>query len=136
MNGELPPPVPLSDDDLISVPEQVVEQIIPPPSEFSGDERRSHIGGPTSIDEVELRNRGPGSERHSGVSDWREVRVSDLFPAGFDFAADCLDGLHSPSPENLQCLGQQVRVRVCSTSLCSSSLLLISFVVWCKNSPI
>ena len=104
MNGELPPPIPMSEDDLISgAPSGSNEPIIPPPREFLG-------GSVSSMDEQHPRgedNLGPppkymyenrpssvGSSTHNHTSpqhqkqrgrdqippEGREVCMFDLFP--------------------------------------------------------
>ena len=77
--------------DFITAP----EQIIPPPPEFSGEERRSSYPSArypfSQLDEMNVRMRSP---ERLGVADRREVRTSDLFPSDLDLT----DGLGS-SPE-------------------------------------
>ena len=83
------------------------DQIIPPPPEFSGEERRSSYPSArypfAQLDEINVRMRSP---ERLGVSDRREVRTSDLFPSDLDLT----DGQESsPEPRSSQhVLGQQV----------------------------
>ena len=110
VNG-LPPPDPFEplepqeqmSLDFITAP----EQIIPPPPEFSGEERRSSYPSArypfSQLDEMNVRMRSP---ERLGVADRREVRTSDLFPSDLDLTDGPGSSPELRSPQHV--LGQQV----------------------------
>lgn len=78
-NGDLPPCDPVSDEELIYIPDQI---ILPPPPQFhKGD---VHVVTPTKI---------TSKSTHT-----REVQYSDLFPNGTDFTRDQVGHVRPPSP--------------------------------------
>ena len=101
-NGDLPPCDPVSDEELIYIPDQI---ILPPPPQFQLVTDSQNSGKRLSYDSTHFSPSSKGdvhvvtpSKITSKSTHTREVQYSDLFPNGTDFTRDQVGHVRPPSP--------------------------------------